>query len=415
MRPGASWHLQAWVILGAATWFAGFAVFPRFFGLAGITHYGVWFIDSFAILAANDAISLGLDPHRANPLDYFNRPHVYTHWWLALREFGLTREHNFWVGVTLCLGFFLAAVSRLLPRTPAEGLWYLAILGSVPILLALNRANNDLVIFIVLAPVVPCLLDKRRLVRLFAVVLIAFATGLKYYPVTAGLVLLAGAAGGKREVRARLVLAALALALVAANLAPDLAGVGRLTPKAEGFLTFGAGNLPGWLGLSARAASLGGLAIAVAAVGFFLRSRWFEGWVIAPEDRSVWWSFILGAVLLTGCFFTGTSFAYRWVFALWLAPLLWRLPRDGRAPVAVRRLAAVTGGLLMFALWGAVVARAIIVRVSAGRTPEEITGRVDTFFIGEQLFLWALFLCLLGFLTHFTRQGVRAARGSESV
>ena len=45
---------------------------------------------------------------------------------------------------------------------------------------------------------------------------------------------------------------------------------------------------------------------------------------------------IVGAALLTGCFLAGTSYGYRWIFALWLAPLLWRLPPPNWKPHAPR-------------------------------------------------------------------------------
>lgn len=57
-----------------------------------------------------------------------------------------------------------------------------AVLGSAPILLGLNRANIDLVLFLILGPCVPALMSSRRLVRLLAApALIALAAGLKYY------------------------------------------------------------------------------------------------------------------------------------------------------------------------------------------------------------------------------------------
>lgn len=408
----ARW-LHVFLVLGAAGWFTCFAISPQLFGFVGIKHYGVWFIDSLAILASNDAVRLGLDPYRPNPLDLFNRPHVYSHWWLGLHPLGLRGAHNFWVGAALGVAFLSVAVAWLRPKSVGELSWYFALLGSPPILLALNRANNDLVIFLLLAPVVPCLLDGRRMVRLLAVVLIAIAAGLKFYPAAAGLVLLGGAAVESREVRARMVLALLALALVGLDVGPDLALYGKFIPKVEGFMTFGAGNLPTALGLRPSAATTVSLVAAVVIGAAFWRGRWFEGWVIAPEGRGVWMSFVLGAALLTACFFSGSSFAYRWVFALWLAPLLWRLPREATAPIAVRRLAGMTAGLLLFALWDNVIVQVLILIFSSGLSADEMTARMNRLFWVEQPLMWALFICLLGFLTHFFRTGLRAMGSSR--
>ncbi len=404
--PPRRWQ---WALAGlAAAWFAGFACFPELFSSVCVAHYGVWFLDSFAILASNDAVARGLDPHAPNPLDYFQRPHVYSHWWLGLRGLGLTRADNFRVGVALCAGFFLAAVARLRPRTPAEGLWYLAILGSAPVLLALNRANNDLAIFILLAPVVPCLLDERRMVRHFAVVLIALAAGLKFFPAAAGLVLLAEAGSGGRETRARVTLGALALALVCVDLAPDLSGLGRVVPRATGLMTFAAAHLPGFLGLGERAAAGVGLGAGVAATGIFWRWQPLGDWAPEPEDRGAWWSFILGAVLLAGCFFTGTNYGYRWIFAVWLAPFLWCMARDAAAPAAVRRLAGGTAGLLIFSLWADAALSAAFARLTPRLAEGEAQRIGRIFFAAEQPVAWIFFLCLLVFLAHFARAGIRA-------
>lgn len=399
------WHV--WFGLAAAGWFATFAFFPELYRAVGVLHYGVWFLDSFAILASNDAVARGLDPVAPNPLDYFNRPHVYTHWWLELRHLGLTRAHNIAVGFAVVAAFFAAAVAFLRPRGLREALWYLAILGSSPVLLAVNRANNDLVIFVLLAPVVPCLLDSRRAVRMAAIALIAVAAGLKFFPAAAGLVLLAGAGVTTREVRERLGLAVLALAMVGVSLAQDLAAIGKLAPKATGLMTFAAANLPAEIGLTGLGAAAFTVIVAAAAVVFFLRVRWFDGWVIAPSETGVWLSFVLGAVLLAGCFFTGTNYAYRWVFAVWLAPLLWRLPREATAPVAVRRFAAVTAGLMMIGLWADPIASTVLGAL-AERVPLETAKKIaGVFFAAEQPLTWAFFGCLLGWLTQFTREGVR--------
>jgi hypothetical protein len=408
MKSLSARGLHVFLVLGVSGWFTCFAIFPQLFQCVGIKHYGVWFIDSWAILASNDAVRIGLDPYRPNPLDLFNRPHVYSHWWLGLHSFGLSRAHNFWVGAALGVAFLTVAVARLRPKSIGELVWYFVLLGSPPILLALNRANNDLVIFLLLAPVVPCLCDGRRRVRLLAVCLIALAAGLKFYPAAAGVVLLGGAAVELREVRARMVLALLALALVGLDVGPDLVLYGKFIPKVEGFMTFGAGNLPTALDLSPGPAVALSLVAAVAIGAAFWRGRWFEGWVIAPAERGVWMSFILGAVLLTACFFSGSSFAYRWIFALWLAPLLWRLTHDATAPIAVRRLAGMTGGLLLFSLWDNVIVQVLVLIFSSGLSPDEMTVRIARLFWVEQPLTWALFICLLGFLTHFFRAGLRA-------
>ena len=404
--PRRLWWL---LVVGAGCFFTSFVFYPGLFLAMGTNHYGVWFLDSFAILASNDALARGHNPFVPNTLDYFNRPHVYSHWWLHLRDFGLTRADNIRVGFIIVAGFFVTAVARLRPRDPRELLWYFLVLCCPPILLAINRANNDLVVFMLLAPLVPCLLSPHRTLRFLPVILIAFAAGLKFYPAIAAILLLVG--GGMREVRWRLVLAALALTLVAINVAPDLPRIAAFLPKAEGLMTFGAANLFEAAGLPARSAMIVSLVGGAFAAAVFFRKDMFSGWEIGREERNIWWSFVLGALLLTGCFFAGTNYAYRWVFAPWLAPLLWRLPSDAHAPPTVRRFARVTSVLLVVALWAEAMASMVLTTLAGRASGDAIMRAADRFFAFEQPLVWAFFICLIGFLVHFARAGLRTLRG----
>ena len=371
---------RLWWLLVAFTlcYVALFAAIPRLLPLVGVNHYGVWFLDSYAILASNDALGIGRDAYLYNPLDPLGRAHVYSHWWLHLRDLGLTRAQNFPLGLAWGLAFFVAAFARLRPREPREVLWYLVVLGSSPVLLAINRANNDLIVFALLAPVVPCLLAAPRHLQWLAILLIALATGLKYYPAIAGLVLLAGT--DQREVRLRVLVGALALALVAANIAPDLLRAGVSAPKAEGLMTFGAANIFEPARQNVLNLTIPWLSVAAFAIVFILGVRRLRRWVLRPHDQGMWLSFVLGAALLTGCFFTGRNFGYRWVFALWLAPLLWSLPRDPLAPVRVRRFAALTAALLVVALWFDALASLGLGLFRGGATSTELLRWGDRFF-----------------------------------
>ncbi|MBI5771814.1 MAG: DUF2029 domain-containing protein [Verrucomicrobia bacterium] len=407
--PRRLWWLMA---AFAGTWYLSFIYFPGLYLFVGVNHMGKWFLDTYAILASNDALTLGRDPWAYNPLDPLGRPHVYSHWWLHLRDLGLTRAHNFWLGLGLVGTFFAAALPRLRPRTPGELLWYLVFLCSSSVVLAVDRANNDLAVFALLAPVVPCLQSGRRGVPLVAVLLIGIAAGLKFYPAVAGLVLLAS--GDGRGVRLRVVVGLLVLAVVGINIAPDVVKFAPVAPKAEGIMTFGASNVFEMAGLKGRAGFLTGAALAVLLFAGWWRVRLFDGWKIEPAQQANWWSFVLGAALLTGCFFAGTNFAYRWIFALWLAPLLWGLPADESAPAGVRRLARITRGLLLIGLWADPAVSAILARL-AGRVPFPVMERwAKVFFLWEQPVTWALFACLLGFLAFFIREGVRPLMAPRS-
>ena len=278
-------RLWVWLVVLPLCYWGALAAHPGCFLYVGIRHYGVWFIDTFAILASNDALERGLDVYATNPMDYFGRPHVYSHWWFGLGRLGLTRADNFWLGVALGLTFLTAVVSLLRPRTAGELLWYLSVLGASPVLLAVERANNDLVIFLLLAPVVPCLLSPREGWQWVAVLLIMFAAGLKFYPAVAGVLLLTP--GEWRRVRWRVGGGALGLTLVALNVAPDFLRVRSLLPAADGLMSFRANQLFAQFGIAGAAPWLG-LGIGALAALAWWRADVFHGWEIPAVARGRW-------------------------------------------------------------------------------------------------------------------------------
>lgn len=404
---------RGWLWLASLTgaYLVAFALYPRLFFAIGVKHYDAWFLDTFALLASNDAVSRGLDPSAPNPLDYFHRPHVYSHWWLHLRDLGLTRADVIWLGLALTVAFLVAALSRLRPQSLRQLLWYAAVMCSSPVLLALDRGNNDLVIFVLLAPLVPCLLSRHRAWRLAAPFLVTAAAMLKYYPAAAALVLLA--APNARELRSRLVITLLLLTFAGLSVAGDLAGFGALAPRPEGLLSFGAASFLNELGWKGGAPTLLCAGAGLVAAAYLWHRRLLRDWSPAPAQRPDWLHFILGAALLTGCFFTSSNFGYRLVFSIWLAPLLWALARDATSPPRLRQLARGTMGLLVIALWWGPLGSAILYRVSGEVSHPTLMLLAKWIFLAEQPFDWALFLCLLVFLTHFARGGLDTLRGKQ--
>jgi len=401
-----------WLASLAAAYLTAFAFYPRLFFAIGVNHYDAWFLDTFALLASNDAVSRGLDPYAPNPLDYFHRPHVYSHWWLHLRDFGLTRADVMWLGLTLAVAFLAAALWRLRPHTLRQLLWYGAVLCSSPVLLALDRGNNDLVIFVLLTPVVPCLLSGRPAWRLVAPFLVTAAAMLKYYPAAAALVLLA--APDARELRSRLVITLLLLTFAGLSVAGDLADFGALAPRPEGLMSFGATSFFNELGWTGWAPKLLCVGAGLAAAAYCWNRRPLQDWAPTPAQRADWLHFVLGAALLAGCFFTSRNFAYRLIFSVWLAPLLWLLARDAASPPRIRRLARGTMGLLLIALWWGPIGSAILFRLIGAVGHATLMLLAKWIFLVEQPFDWALFLCLLVFLTHFARGGLDPLRRGQN-
>jgi len=135
---------------------------------------GRWFVDTEALLIASDAHALGRD-----------EPLWYSDWWLRMHALGLDRGDTTALGLGIVVGFLVVAFLVLRPRSLPELVFCWLVLCSPVVLLGVNRANMDLFIFDVLALAGWLLVHRTRFVRWLAPVVVAFAAGLKFYPIVA--------------------------------------------------------------------------------------------------------------------------------------------------------------------------------------------------------------------------------------
>ena len=392
--PVASASLRPVGLLAGLTLVAwlGCALWPRLLGLLGIYDYGMFYLDSYAILAALDAVRAGVDPHAVNGFDSLLRYHIYSDWWLALRWLGLGREHNFLVGSVWVGTFALTAWATVRPRHWREALWLAALLVSPPVLLAVNRANNDLVIFVVLAGCAVAATSARWGRSLLGVGCLALATGLKYYPAPAALAFLWVRPG--RRMPAVVLGALLAAGLALASVWPQVAR-GRLTVP-SGVHVMGA---PLWwreFGWSDNAAALPGVLVIVAGAVALTLGRVTAGLAERGEPRERLRA-ALGALVLLTCFAAGVNYAYRWIFILW--PALWvgRLAADRSLPGRQRCAARAGCALIGICLWldgGLCVA----VNLLPPRDPVWVGHVQQVFRLWTQPLDWLLMILLAGWV-----------------
>ena len=338
---------RLWLALAVLGGVLGIVLSPGLLSLLGIVDHRAWFLDTYAILAACDAQQQGLDPFQPNPLDVYSRAHVYTHWWFVLGRIGLTRDDNFLLGTVTVGLFFLAALLPLKPRSRVEWLGLLSLLLAPPVLLGVNRANNDLLRFSCIGFGLWLATQGNRERPAWLGGAVALATGLKFYPVVA-----AAATLVLRPVRRAWLwtsaLAAVSL-LVLVNVSGDLARAPVPTPV--GAHVFGAavfwrnlGN-ESMLPVVASLLVLSALAVALALRGW---TRGLGESRSGPLDERL--GFLTAVLLLLACYASGISYAYRWVFAIWLAPWLWR-QAWGEGLTEQRPAARLTFFLLTALLW----------------------------------------------------------------
>ena len=306
------------------------------------------FLDLQGILAANEAAGRGLDPYALNPLDAYHRPFLYSTWWLWPGSPGLTRADTTWLGWLLVAATLVTALLMWRVRNRREALVAGLILLSPAWLLAVYRANNDLVIFVLLALAVWALQRSHRAGRAVGALLTGAMVILKYYPVAAIIGLLRAAR--RREVLVLFALVAGVVVLGWPSLLPAIAAIshyGFLVTASVGLEAFGVKVLGESLAPYVPSAVGGFAGLAAIAAGYQLAQGNTAAAPSSPEgENRLMSAAVFGAVLL-GCFLIGTSYNYKLVFLWGLLP--W-LVRD--APeILGRKKARVLLVLLIAACW----------------------------------------------------------------
>lgn len=313
------------------------------------------FIDVHAVLSAIQCHRLGEDVYAVNSCDLIGRRHAYSPLWLVLPVVGDTDLTQAW-GLALTSGFLIALAALPAPRTGRAVTVMLAAVLSPSVLLAVERANNDLVILLV-AVLAGHLLTWRWGGRLAAYALLILAALLKYYPVVALALAL-------RE-RPRRFLAVAAIGLAAA-MALVVAfwerweGAARLLALnlRFGLYTFSLRNPIEYAGFDHRQLHeqpAHGLLVAALLVAFAVlvwgwRVRMRREGLRLRLDQPADMLLAVSGLLVAGCFVSGSSLPYRAVLVLPALPAL--LCWAGTHPdPSARCSAGVVAGVLVFLLW----------------------------------------------------------------
>ena len=137
------------------------------------------FPDLHVLLSAIDAHYQGINVFKENPLCYFKIPHVYSNAWFSFHYLGFSDEHRFLIGI-VTLFIFGVAVSWL---SKWKTFLFFLFLCSPAVLLAVERCNNDVILFLMLLLTAKLAFDKNNKSHIIAHLILFFCTALKYYPV----------------------------------------------------------------------------------------------------------------------------------------------------------------------------------------------------------------------------------------
>lgn len=188
------WQRWRWTVLLAAlaaTGFSGLQLHGRLWDWWGVQPMRPPYVDLVAVLSAGEAHARGINVYHRNPLDPYGRPHVYGPAWLWSGALGLVTEDAWWVGTVLAAVFIVAAAFLLAPRDVREALLGLPLLLSPPLVLGLERGNNDLVVFLLLLSASWCAVSPARAGGAAAAAQLVFSAALKFYPLACLAALLA--------------------------------------------------------------------------------------------------------------------------------------------------------------------------------------------------------------------------------
>ncbi len=318
---------------------------PRMTNVIGL---GVWgpFFDLQGILAANEAKMHGMDPFAPNPLDAYERPFYYSTWWLwVATKANLTRADTVWAGIALNAATLVSAALVWPLRNRREALVAGLVLLSPAGMLAVYRANNDLVIFILLALAILALQRASAFWRAWGAIVAGGMVILKYYPATTLIAILR--APRRRELIVLLALAAGTIAAGWPSLGPALSVIARYgSPYTAGLRTFGATVLPN---LFAPGFTILGWMLGLAAgfTGCCLVRNSTASEKGGPPSANRLMAAALGGAMMIGCFFIGTSFTYKLIFFWFILP--W-LVRDAPAVLGKKPALAMLA-LFLFVCW----------------------------------------------------------------
>ena len=362
-------------------------------GLFGFEPFRFPFLDIHAVLAAAQCHRQGIDVYLYNPCDVLGRPHVYSPLWLTLTPSFLGTSATTAVGVSLDLLVILSLALVIRPATGGEALVLgLAALSPMTVY-ALERANCDLVIFLLI--VGGCVLDRApRPWRFGCYALYLLAGLLKYYPLV---LLVLMVRERRREAVAGAAIAALVVLGLAgfdhADLAKALANIPALSYY---FGSFSAQDLPFGFAEAVGAPDLRHMIsvlllsmLAALAVARARRTLRLLDMAAIDWNGEEALCLLVGALLVAACFFAGQNINYRGIYFVLVMPGLVRFYRSAGEP-AIRQFLARMIAAVLFVAWEQPMRRTIDA-IAAAIFGQWLSLRIELLlWIGCELVWWWL-------------------------
>jgi len=371
----------------------------------GISPFKTPFEDTDTVISAVRCAREGFDVYIFNPCDPQLRQFDYSPLWMWLKIFPVTTSWLNIAGLTVDISFLLSLWLLPLAQDRVSAWIMAAATVSTGVLYAVERGNNDLVLFI-LAILSAAMLQKNWFIRIICYMFLLVAGLLKYYPLATILIAL------RERPKRFLSLAVISLLitiLFAVSTWHDLVRALSIIPQGSPFadmfgsITVGAGlsqisNLSAqpdrWANLIRFSMILICLYYSVQA-GKAIKTRDALNYLGARE-RSL---LLLSALLIVGCFFTAQNLGYRVVHLLLAMPALLTLRRFGN-DVRYRFAPFAALALLWSEIWRL---RARWLGQQLGGKIGHNIGAIEAWVVRESLWWW-LVSVLLAYIIAFALQ-----------
>ena len=340
------------VVAGCAIMVALFAVYgyERTWRLWNVPALLPSFADARVITAGAESHALGYDPLLNNPRDPWGRTMNYPRIWQLLFYLGIDQQDTIYFGVIFAVLFF-AAIFLAIGNVGRRTAWVTACgIFSPAVLLGLERGNNDLLIFFLLALSVVAI--KKSTVATAILIVCAFV--LKLYPIFAIAVYLRE----PKRLLQKLLLVNLFIACAYSAIMIDELRLVRVGTPSSAVVSYGIAvawmrlghHFPGGT-LPLQVASYATAILIAAFSGLHAgRQASFQGAQNGHID-----AFRVGAAIYVGTFLIGTNWDYRLIYLLFTIPQL--LSWTGSPQRWIRCIAAMTVTCTMVSLWSLIAER----------------------------------------------------------
>jgi hypothetical protein len=383
----------------------------------GIAPFRFPFLDISAWLAVWECARQGVDVISANPCDVLQREFGSSPLWITASVIPLGVRNTPSVGWLLDLSFLLSLSLLPSPRRLAELIVVLAATLSTMVVFALERANPDVLLFL-MAVATGVLASRALYLRISGYLFALLAALLKYYPITILVIMF------RESISVFVALSLLMLGCLGVFWAEYHAEIARGLPSiAQGPYNtdlFAAKNLPsllgevvasnahgsGWAPVLQRliAGGLYGILLgsAISICRRLLGSSQFRD-SLASLARAERIFLVIGSAVIAGCFFAGQSIGYRGVFFLLVIPGLLAIARASGPEV--RKLSLGTSAVIVALMWSECFRLALYRALEYENISEIIAGQAKfLFWFFRELGWWWTISVMLTVLVDFLQR-----------